>query len=112
MKDLDLYKAHGSDGYLLYILYECQDRTLMLKNLLGEGPVLREWPRANVSILRRGNRKNAPYYRPVSLRSMVYKQQRKIIRRKIDEYLQRRDTLSGRRHRFREKMSSNINLID
>ena len=80
---------------------------------LDKGVLPDDWKRANICALhKKGSRKSANNYRPVSLTSQVVKVFERIILKKVLEYCTNNDILSCEQHGFRSKCSCLTNLLE
>lgn len=118
LKCLDPYKVHDPDEASLYAQKEIANilnelLEILFNMLLEEDVMPKEWKKVNIMpIFKKGNWKIVLNYKPVSLKSVVCKTLEKIIRKQMDDYLQRRNYLSEKHHGFRERRSCITNLFD
>ena len=119
LKELDPHKAPGPDKIATFILKECAEElatplTYIFESSLRTGEVPIEWRIADIIAIykKKGDRKRAKNYRPVSLTSVVCKVLEKIIKKQMLEHLDRIGFLQGEQHGFREGRSTVTNLLE
>ena len=112
------HKSPGPDGFLPRVLKEVRDEVapLLAKifNLsIRTGCVPRDWREAEVTpIFKKGDRKLACNYRPISLTSIVGKIMESIIVDKIAIHLESNLLLRDSQHGFRRHRSCLTNLLE
>ena len=118
LKALNVEKAAGPDGIPTIVLKNCADElaipllTLFNRTIeLGQLPV--DWKMAKITpIFKKGSKKIAGNYRPVSLTSQPCKVLERIIRRHVVDYLEYNNLLSKQQHGFTRKKSCQTNLLE
>ena len=111
-------KSAGSDDLGSSLIKGC--RTGIVKPLLdlftdslnsGEIPI--DWKEANVCpLFKKGSKKLASNYRPVSLTSHVSKIMERIIKYHIVSFIESNNLINDSQHGFREKKSCLTNLLE
>ncbi len=111
-------KAPGADGIHPKVLHECC-RTLadplhtLFRRSLQEDHIPDDWRVANViPIYKKGGRRKAGNYRPVSLTSQVCKVMEKIVRDGMLRHVARHALLSDSQHGFTKGRSCLTNLLE
>ena len=118
MKKLNIYKAVGPDDIHPRVLRELQDTlvvplTIIFNKSLREGKLPLDWRIAIVTaIFKKGDRKKASNYRPISLTSQVVKIMETIIREKIIDFIIQNKYLTNCQHGFVPCRSCLTNLIE
>ena len=80
-------------------------------NSLKEGNIPSQWKEAKVvAIYKKGDKKEAGNYRPVSLTSVPCKLLEKIIRKHLMDDMVENNLISGKQFSFVEKRSINLQL--
>ncbi|KAK8748335.1 hypothetical protein OTU49_016085 [Cherax quadricarinatus] len=118
LRDIDTSKAMGPDNISPWVLREgadmlCVPLTTIFNTSLETGQLPEVWKTANiVPIFKKGDRKEALNYRPVSLTCIVCKVMEKIIRRRVVEHLERNKSINANQHGFMEGKSCVTNLLE
>ena len=111
-------KAAGGDGIGSTLIKEIADSivkplVLIFNESLKHGDIPQDWRDANVTaIFFKGSRMMAGNYRPVSLTSHICKIMERIIKNKLEIYLERWGLLGESQHGFRNKKSCLTNLLE
>ena len=114
---LNISKSPGPDGVHPRILYElrdvlCKPLSLIFKSSMESGVVPSEWKKANITaIYKKGSKKLAGNYRPVSLTSVVCKLMESIIRDSIMEHMSKNNLLNSQQYGFVSGRSTVLQLI-
>ena len=86
--------------------------TKLFTKSLETGKVPTSWKEAKVTpIFKKGNKKQACNYRPVSLTSVVCKLLERLIRTRIMKHIDVNDLLTDNQYGFRAKRSTTIQLL-
>ena len=115
---LKLNKAEGVDHINSTLLKNSIEGILeplmiIYKESLKSGEVPKDWRRANVSpIFKKGSKKEAGNYRPVSLTCHAGKILEKILKEEIVQYLESNNLIYDSQHGFRQKRSCLTNLLE
>ena len=110
-------KASGPDDIHPRILKEAAEEIalplyLIFKESTEKGLIPEEWKLAHViPIFKKGSKKSAGNYRPVSLTSVVCKVLETIIRDQIMKHLQDNNLLSDQQYGFRGHRSTTLQLL-
>ena len=87
--------------------------TLLFNNSLNQGMVPQEWKKALVTpIQKKGNKKLASNYRPVSLASITCKMMEKIMYSFIIDHIYANNYFSNFQHGFMKGRSTTSQLLD
>ena len=114
---LNISKSPGPDGVHPRLLYElrdvlCKPLSLIFKSSMESGVVPSEWKKANITaIYKKGSKKLAGNYRPVSLTSVVCKLMESIIRDSIMEHMSKNNLLNSQQYGFVSGRSTVLQLI-
>ena len=114
---LDVSKAAGPDGIPGFLLKKLDYvfvpiLTKIFQRSYNEGIVPNGMKRANVKPLFKSGEKTSPAnYRPVSLTPIITKIFEKMIKKRIEEHVERYKILSPFQHGFRKSRSTATNLI-
>ena len=114
---LDASKSPGPDGINPRILLEAKNQlalplSMIFRRSLNEGRIPADWKAANVSpIFKKGDKRVAGNYRPVSLTSICCKLMEKAIREGILMHLKRHAILSNRQFGFLPGRSTVLQLL-
>ena len=74
---------------------------MLFNKTLAEGKLPEDWKTANITAIhKKGNRKLASNYRPVSLTSLICKKMEEIIRDIVMDFAKRTKTLSKKQFGF------------
>ena len=118
IEKLNPYKSPGPDGFLPRVLREVSRQvaphlTIVFNKSLESGVIPEDWKLANVTpIYKKGDRKSAGNYRPISLTSVVGKMLESIITDAIVEHLETHNLIMDSQHGFRQKRSCLTNLLE
>jgi Reverse transcriptase (RNA-dependent DNA polymerase)/Endonuclease-reverse transcriptase len=118
IKKLKATGAAGPDGITTRLLQTCQEElspvlATIYRKSLNEGTVPREWKLANVvPIFKKGSKKMASNYRPISLTCIACKVMESILKEDITEHLRRNKIISNTQHGFRKGRSCTTNLLE
>ena len=118
LNELNAYKSFGPDGVHPRILKEtreviCTTLTKIFNKSLTTGIVPEDWRLANVTaIFKKGDRKDAGNYRPVSLTSVPCKTMERIMKDYLVDHLETNNLIKDTQHGFRCKRSCLTNLLD
>ena len=86
---------------------------MIFKHSLETGEIPNDWKKANVTaIFKKGSKKEASNYRPVSLTSHVCKILERIIKEDLVSYLESNKLILDSQHGFRNKKSCLTNLLE
>ena len=94
LKNMDGNKSPSSDGYHPCFIKELADFIIepigiIFRNSMESGTIPSQWKEVRVSaIYKKGNKKLAGNYRPVSITSVLCRILEKLIRNQIVEYMQ------------------------
>ena len=107
LKSLNISKASGPDGINARILRETADQLapalkIMFEKSLDEGTLPYQWKEAHVvALFKKGIKRDANNYRPVSLTSICGKLLEKIVRDNIVKTLESQGLIHKDQHGFR-----------
>ena len=111
-------KAAGPDGIHSKVLKECKSQiapalSLIYGQSLQEAVIPTQWKEAHVKpIFKKGKKKQAKNYRPVSLTAICCKVLEKIVRNSIVGHLEKLGILAKEQFGFRERRSCNTQLLE
>ncbi|XP_072014972.1 uncharacterized protein [Amphiura filiformis] len=120
-KELDKLKpdkSPGPDSVHPKVLKECSEEVslplyLIFRKSLDSGSLPKEWKTARVTpIFKKGSKKNAGNYRPVSLTCIPCKIMETILKKKMQEHVDKHGALSERQHGFVKGKSCLTNLLE
>ena len=117
LKDVDPTKSPGPDEISPRILFEARDElapalSALFERSIASGRIPKDWKLANITpIYKKGDKRVALNYRPVSLTSITCKLLEKIICRGIVEHMTRHDLLSHRQFGFLAGRSTLLQLL-
>ena len=117
LEKMDIRKAQGPDGISNWVLRECKDQLAnkicrLISNSLQQGQVPKDWKRANiVPIFKSGSKEDPSNYRPVSLTSVVVKLCESVIKKRWNNYLEKKEILTNGQFGFRKGRSCATNLL-
>lgn len=117
LKSLDTSKSPGPDLVHPKVLYELAEvidipLCLIFNSSLGSGVVPEEWRIGQISALfKKGSKKLASNYRPVSLTSIICKLMEKLVRKRIVEHMNEKDLFSDRQFGFIGGRSTSLQLL-
>ena len=118
LKELNISKATGPDGINAKILRELADQItpvlkLLYEQSLSEGKLPHQWKEGNViALFKKGSKRSANNYRPVSLTSICCKILEKIIRNSIIKSLDEQGLIHKDQHGFRGGRSCTTQLLE
>ena len=114
---LKVDKAPGPDGLHPRFLRELADQLaeplrIIFNSTLSEHSVPDEWKRARVcAIHKKGNKKLASNYRPVSLTAIICKVMETLVRNHIIEYMKKNKLFSAKQYGFISGRSTSLQLL-
>ena len=110
---MDERKAIGLDEVSGYFLNECrQEMAEPIECSIKTGKVPKELKRADIMPIYKNGNKVKPFnYRPVSLNTIVYIICEKVIKKQLNEYLEREEIITNRQFRFRTGRLCVTNLL-
>ena len=117
LRNTRIDKSAGPDGIHPRILNELckelsQPLAMLFNKTLAEGKLPEEWKTANITAIhKKGNKKLASNYRPVSLTSLVCKKMEEIIRDIVMDFAKRTHTLSKKQFGFIGGRSTVLQLL-
>jgi hypothetical protein len=117
LKEVNPTKSAGPDGIHPRILHELhlelsKPLTLIFNSSLSQRAVPQAWKEANITAIhKKGDKRSASNYRPVSLTSVICKLMEKIIRKKIMQHLSENNILSNRQYGFISGRSTLLQLL-
>ena len=117
LKSLDPEKAPGNDNINPAILRNAAKElavplSIIFKESLSSGEVPEDWRLANVTpIYKKGSKKDACNYRPISLTSQVCKVMEKMVKDNIVEHLNKYNLIKDSQHGFTQGKSCLTNLL-
>lgn len=118
LNKMNINKSPGPDMFYPRILRNTSEEitealTLIFNKSIEQGNVPEDWKMANITpIFKKGDKKLAGNYRPISLTSVVGKLLESIIRDKIVEHLEQCNLIRDSQHGFRAKRSCLTNLVE
>jgi hypothetical protein len=117
LKDLKIFKSPGPDSIHPRVLKETKDTiatplAIIFNASLQEGKLPETWKTAIVSaIFKKGDRKQASNYRPVSLTSIACKVMESILRERIMIHLNSNNLISNKQYGFLPGRSTTLQLL-
>ena len=117
LRNTRIDKSAGPDGIHPRILNELSEElsmplAILFNRTLDEGKLPEDWKIANITAIhKKGNRKLASNYRPVSLTSLICKKMEEIIRDIVMQFLKRTNTLSKKQFGFIGGRSTVLQLL-
>ena len=117
LSDLNTSKSQGPDKLHPKVLHELRtviDRPIYLifKQSLETGEVPENWKCATITALfKKGNRKSASNYRPVSLTSILCKIMEKVVRKRIIQHMDEHNLISNKQFGFVGGRSTTLQLL-
>ena len=117
LKNTRIDKSAGPDGIHPRILNELsnelsQPLAMLFNKTLDEGKLPDEWKTANITAIhKKGNKKLASNYRPVSLTCLICKKMEEITRDHIMKFLKKTGTLSKKQFGFIAGRSTVLQLL-
>lgn len=117
LSKLNVNKSPGIDSMHPKFLQELASEIAgpiceIFKTSIRSGKLPQEWKNARISaIFKKGNRKIASNYRPVSLTSIICKTMEKIIRSHIIDHMQRNQLFSDKQFGFISGRSTALQLL-
>ena len=118
LKSLNISKASGPDGINARILRETADQLapalkIVFEKSLGEGVLPHQWKEAHVvALFKKGAKRDANNYRPVSLTAICGKLLEKIVRDNIVKSLESQGLIHKDQHGFRGGRSCCTQLLE
>jgi hypothetical protein len=118
IKKLKPTGAAGPDGISTKLLQSCQEElspvlATIFRKSLKEGSVPAEWKTANVvPIFKKGSKKIAGNYRPISLTCISCKIMESILKDDIIAHLKRNHVITSNQHGFTKGRSCSTNLLE
>ena len=118
LKNMDGNKSPSPDGYHPCFIKELADFIIepigiIFRNSMESGTIPSQWKEARVSaIYKKGNKKLASNYRPVSITSVLCRILEKLIRNQIVEYMQSENLLSDLQFGFIKGRSTSLQLLN
>ena len=118
LKKINPNKSCGPDDIHPRILSECYSELslpfcLMFMKSMEECNIPSQWKEAKVvAIYKKGDKKEAGNYRPVSLTSVPCKLLEKFIRNHLMDYMVENNLISSKQFGFVEKRSTNLQLLN
>ena len=112
------FSAPGPDGFppkLFKMLVReiAEPLKILFRRSLDEGKIPDDWRDAHVTpIFKKGSKAVPGNYRPVSLTCGIGKLLEKIVKRAIDEHVEKNDLMSNSQHGFRSGRSPQTNLLE
>ena len=116
--EINICKASGPDGINGRILKELAEQIspalkIMFEKSLSEGKLPHQWKEAHViALFKKGNKKLANNYRPVSLTSLCCKLMEKMIRNSVVDHLEKQGLINKDQHGFRGGRSCCTQLLE
>jgi hypothetical protein len=117
IKKLKPTRAAGPDGISAKLLQNCTDEispvlATIYRKSLKEGATPAEWKTANVvPIFKKGSKKIAGNYRPISLTCICCKVMESILKEDITAHLKRNRLINNTQHGFTKGRSCTTNLL-
>ena len=118
LKALNAEKAAGPDRIPTVVLKSCAEQLavpllILFQKTFEEGHLPIDWKAAKITpIFKKGSKKVAGNYRPVSLTSQPCKILERIIRKQVVNHLEDNELLSKHQHGFTRKRSCQTNLLE
>ena len=118
LKNMDGNKSPSPDGYHPCFIKELADFIIepigiIFRNSMESGTIPSQWKEARVyAIYKKGNKKLAGNYRPVSITSVLCRILEKLIRNQIVEYMQSENLLSDLQFGFIKGRSTSLQLLN
>ncbi len=111
-------KSGGPDGVRADVLRNCAKQlavplSMLFQKSLDNGALPQDWKMANIIPIykRKGSKKDAGNYRPVSLTSQVVKTMERIVRKSLAEFARRKNIISKHQYGFQAGKSSGSQLL-
>ncbi|VDI22679.1 Hypothetical predicted protein [Mytilus galloprovincialis] len=117
LKNLNTSKSPGPDQVHPKVLFELADiidtpLTMIFNSSFKTGTVPKDWKIGQITALfKKGDKKLASNYRPVSLTSIICKLMEKLIRKKIVDHMNRYNLFSDRQFGFIGGRSTSLQLL-
>jgi hypothetical protein len=117
LRKLKIEKSPGPDGLHPRFLKELADQlsypiTIIYQTSMRDMELPEEWKQGKISaIFKKGNRKSAKNYRPVSLTSIVCKSLEHIVREHIMKYMAKNKLFSENQYGFMPGRSTTLQLL-
>ena len=118
LRNLNPNKAAGPDGVNPMVLKACarplaKPISLLFRKTLDMRTLPEDWKIARVTpIFKKGGRKDANNYRPVSLTSQVCKIMERIIKHQVTMHLSDNELVNRHQHGFTQRKSCQTNLLE
>ena len=118
LKKLKTDKAVGPDGIHSILLNKCGEELaeplrILFQKTMDEGRLPEDWKKAKVTpIHKKGSKKLAGNYRPISLTSQVCKVLERIVREHLTNHLDEHNLITPRQHGFVKNKSCQTNLLE
>ena len=118
LSKLKITKSPGPDNFHPHVFYNLRETlvyplTILFNKSLSENDIPKAWKSANITaIFKKGNRKLASNYRPISLTSIVCKLLESILRDNIVEYMESNNLFTNFQHGFRKGRSCVTQLLE
>ena len=118
LQKLKTDKAQGPDEMHLYFLKETAEElalplSIIFTKSLESSEVPEEWKKGRITALfKKGNKRLASNYRPVSLTSIVCKCMEKIVRDSIIQYMKKNKLFSKKQYGFISGRSTSLQLLE
>ena len=115
--NINVHKADGPDGVPGKLLKICANELvdiykLIFQTSIDQGIVPPDWKEANVvPLFKKGDKKNAENYRPISLTSLSCKLLEHVVHSNIMGHLDKFEVLDNAQHGFRKRRSCATQLI-
>ena len=117
LQNLSVCKSVGPDGIHPRFLKElathlCKPLGILFNKSLNESKLPNEWKQAKVSVIfKKGSRKQAGNYRPVSLTSIVCKIMESCVRDHIVDHMSNNSLFSTQQYGFINGRSTSLQLM-
>ena len=118
LKSLDTSKSPGPDQIHPKVLNELADvidvpLCIIFNSSFESGTVPEAWKVGQISALfKKGDKKSASNYRPVSLTSVICKTMEKLVRQRITKYMDSNNLFSNRQFGFISGRSTSLQLLN
>jgi hypothetical protein len=117
LNKLKISKSPGPDALHPRILFEirdeiCEPLSIIFNTSLRTGVVPQDWKSANITaIYKKGSKKIAGNYRPISLTCIVCKLMETLVRNSLVEYMKKNNLFSNQQYGFISGRSTVLQLI-
>ena len=111
-------KSPGPDNIYARLIKETKNiiispLSLIFNESIKSGVIPEDWKLANVTpIFKKGDKRNAANYRPISLTSLIGKILETVVRDKIEDHLEKNKLIRNSQHGFRKNHSCLTNLLE